>query len=67
MDLYSPYSKCEWAWKTRQFWACFSRQISDFWLLFLGRTKQSIQLTVGMEIKVQNRPYSNMDLARKSR
>jgi hypothetical protein len=32
-----------------KFWAWISRQISVFCSLFLGRTEQSVQLTVGME------------------
>jgi hypothetical protein len=48
-------------------WHVFSRQISDFWLLFLGCTKQFVQLTVGMDFEVQNRAYNSTDLARITR
>jgi hypothetical protein len=49
------------------FLARFSRQISDFLWLFLGRTEQSVQLTVGTENEVQKRPYNSTVLARKTR
>jgi hypothetical protein len=49
------------------FQAQFSRGISEFLWLFLGRTKQSVKLTVGMENEVRRRSYSNTILAWKTR
>jgi hypothetical protein len=58
MDLYSPYSLYEsiqsvqqygFGTEIEEFWAQISRWIFVFYSLFLGRTEQSLQLTVGME------------------
>jgi hypothetical protein len=37
------------------------------WLLSLGHTEQSIQLTIVTDFEVHNRSYNSMDLAWKSR
>jgi hypothetical protein len=44
-----PYSRMDLAWKSRHFGHRISRQISVFCSLFLGRTEQFVQLTVGTE------------------
>ena len=53
--------------KIEAFRAQFSKRISKFWWLFMGRTEQSVQLTVCMENEVQRRSYNNTVLARKTR
>jgi hypothetical protein len=63
-DPYSPYNSMDLAWKSRQFWACFFEDFR-FCLLFLGRTEQSVQLTVGTDFEVHGRSYNSTDLAQK--
>jgi hypothetical protein len=64
---YSLYNCMDLAQKSRQIWAQFSRQISDFCSLFLGHTEQYVQLTVGMENEVWSRLYRSTVLAQKTR
>jgi hypothetical protein len=53
--------------KIEKFWAQISRRISIFCSLFLGRTKQSVQLTVGTKNEVQKRLDNGTVLAWKMR
>jgi hypothetical protein len=65
-DLYSLYNSTDLVQKSRQLWAQILRQISDFCSLFLGHTKQSVQLTFGTKIEVQKKVVQQYGLGTKN-
>jgi hypothetical protein len=66
-SLYSAYSRMDLAQKLRHFRHDFRGRFQYFLWLFMGHTKQSIQMTMGTENEVQKRSYNNMVLAHKMR